>query len=466
MAVDPISDAKFLWVERSGDDMGELLSIADSGVKKGLELGADEIEIFLLRSEQTEALLENNEIHIGRTDVKSGTGIRVFKEKRLGFASINSIDERDIEKGIERALRLATHAPPEPWNELPDKEPLRAVRGLYDSEIENHGIEDTLKMAEKMLREARERDRRVTVDSGIFSAGKGEVAVVNSRGIEAEEKTSTFLYYLSGMAVDGKEVSNLDYSIDFTHKTGKIDVSKVANEFAGRVISSLGARSVKSFRGPAILGPDAGRLLLGTVLGNAIDSDNVQKQMSRFAGKLEKKVAGDCLTITDDGLEKDGLSTSSFDREGLPHKQTKVIEKGRLRSFLYNTRTAKKEGTVSTGNASGGERHPPGVGVTNFVMDGGGTDFEKIVSETKQGIIVRRLSGFPDSMSGDFSAVVKGGFLVEKGEIVHPVTDTIISGNVFDILKDADVVSKERERILNYTLPYIKTDRVSVTGIW
>ncbi|MEE9115853.1 MAG: TldD/PmbA family protein, partial [Thermoplasmata archaeon] len=412
---------------------GNLLSIADNAVKKGLGLGADEVEVFLLRGESTEVALENNDIHIGRTDVRSGTGIRVFKKKGLGFASTNSVEEKDVTNAIERALQLAGHAPPEPWNELPDRTPLTHVSGLYDPDSEGFDTEDALQMAAEMLNTAKGSDERITVDSGIFSAQRGEEAIANSRGMEAEERSSSFMYYIAGMAIDGIEVSNVDYSLRFTHNVGKIDVGKVAREFAQRVTSSLGAKSVESFSGSVILGPDAAKLLLGTVLMHAVNSDNVQKGMSQFGKKIGEEVCSTNLSVMDDGLLEDGLATSSFDREGLPHQRIGLIENGKLKSYIYNTKTAFKDSVKSTGNASGDEKESPGVGATNVVIDGGEQSFEDIVGETKHGLIVRRLSGYPDPLSGDFSAVVKGGFLVKNGDIVQPVTDTMISGNVFDL---------------------------------
>ncbi|UCD92097.1 MAG: TldD/PmbA family protein [Methanobacteriota archaeon] len=444
--------------------MSDLLSFADFGIKRALELGADEAEIFLLKGDNTEVTLENNDIHLGSAEVVSGLGLRVFKNNGLGFASTNSIDEEEVEKAIERALRLAGHAPSEPWNELPDSAPLKRLEGLYDPESEGFQTEDALRLAAELLNVARDFDERVTIESGVFTATKGEEAIVNSRGVEAEEKTSNFLYYLFGMAIDGQEVSNLDFAIDFTHQVGKVDINKVAESFAERVISSLGAKSVESFEGPAILGPDVGRALLGSVVSQAVNSDNVQKGMSKFADRIEKEVVSADLTIKDDGLLADGFSTSAFDREGLPHRPNTLIEKGKLKSFIHNTKTANKGDSHSTGNASGDYRRPPTVGTTNFIMKGGESSFEEMVSETKHGIVVRSLSGFPETVSGDFSAVVKGGFLIENGEIIQPVTDTLISGNVFEIMKEIESVSEERETILSFTLPHIKISRLSVTG--
>lgn len=444
--------------------MNDLLSVAEWAVKKGLNLGADEVEVYLLNGEGTEVALENNDIHIGRTDVRSGAGIRVFKSKGLGFASCNSIEEEEIGRAIERALQLANHAPPEPWNELPEKVPLKKVEGLYDADSESLGTEDALSLAKDMLNSVKDTDDRITVESGVFSAQRGDEAIASSRGVQAEEKASIFMYYIMGMALDGDEVSNLDYSLRFTHQVSRIDVDDAANEFTERVISSLGAKTVKSFEGPVILGPDAGKQLLGTVLGHAVNSDNVQKEMSKFAGRLGEAVASSQLNVVDDGVLDDGFATSSFDREGLSHSEVHLIDSGRLESFLYNTKTGIKDNVPSTGNASGDEKQSPGVATTNVVVEGGDMDLEGMIAETKRGLIVRRLSGYPDPLSGDFSAVVKGGFVVQNGEIVQPVTDTIISGNVFKLTDNIEAISKDQERVLNFVIPHIRVGGVTITG--
>ncbi len=444
--------------------MSDLLSVADRAVKKGLDLGADEVEVYLLSGEGTEVALENNDIHIGRTDVKSGAGVRVFKNKSLGFASTNSIDQGDISGAIERALQLANHAPPEPWNELPERVPLKTVKGLYDTDCESFGTEDALELAKDMLHCVKETDDRITVESGVFSAQKGDEAIASSRDVQAGERASAFMFYIMGMALDGDEVSNLDYSLRFTHQVRKIDVIAAANEFSERVISSLGAKTVKSFEGPVILGPNAGRQLLGTVLSHAVNSDNVQKGMSKFSEKLGETVASSQLSVVDNGLLEDGFATSSFDREGLPHSRISLIKEGQLESFIYNTKTGIKDEVGSTGNAAGDEKQSPGVATTNVVFEGGDMDSDEMVAETKHGLVVRRLSGYPDPLNGDFSAVVKGGFLIENGQIVQPVTDTMISGNVFDLVGSIEAISRERERVLNFVIPHIKVGGVAVTG--
>jgi len=98
-----------------------------------------------------------------------------------------------------------------------------------------------------------------------------------------------------------------------------------------------------------------------------VNGDSVYRGASFLAGKLGHKIAGDNVTIIDDGTVPGGFGTSPFDGEGVPTRRTVVIEKGVLSSYLLNTYTAKKLGLKTTGNASRGLAGTPGIGpVTTF----------------------------------------------------------------------------------------------------
>jgi PmbA protein len=141
-----------------------------------------------------------------------------------------------------------------------------------------------------------------------------------------------------------------------------------------------------------------------------------------------------------------------------------IIEKGVLKKLLYNTYTAKKDGVRTTGNAGGSSSSPPSVSTTNFIIRPGTSNVDKLVSEMKKGIVVSRFSGNVNPINGDFSGVVKGGNLVERGNIVHAVKEVMVAGNIFSALKNLDGVSKERKIILSSILPYLRFSNISFTG--
>ena len=288
--------------------------------------------------------------------------------------------------------------------------------------------------------------------------------MVSSRGIREEEQGTHFLYCIEGMARDGEEISSRHYRSNSTRLVDEIDVQRIALEFAKSVVASLGAKKGESFKGTVILSPNAvAELMMGTII-HSINANNVQKGMSRWTGKLEERVASSMFTIEDSGLLGGGAGSYSFDREGLPPIPLKIIEEGCLRTYLYNTYTARKEGRRSTGHASGGARTVPSIGPTNLIVKAGDKSKDELISEIKEGVLVTRFSGIPDPVSGDFSGVVKGGFLIKDGEITRPLIETLIAGNLFELLPRISGISRETERIESLVTPYIRIEDVSVTG--
>lgn len=444
--------------------MTKLLDLGQLAVEKAIQSGADEAEAFLTQGREISVRAENNEIKIATSQTEDGIGIRVFSKQGLGFASVNVLNEKEIETAAENAVSLSKASPKDEYNLLPEPEPTKRVPGLYDEKAEGLGMDKAISLVEEMLATARGYDARVTVDRAMFNANVGRRAIVNSKGIRQEEPGSYFHYFIVGMAVDGEEVSSFNYRFDSTRLVDETDVKKIALEFAKSVVASLGAKKGETFKGTVIFSPNAvAELMMGTII-HSINANNVQKGMSRWAGKLDERVASPLLTIEDNGLLEGGAGSYSFDREGLPAIPLKIIEEGYLRTYLYNSYTARKERRSSTGHASGGTRSVPTIGPTNLIIKPGDKNKDDLIKGIKRGVLVTRFSGFPSPVSGDFSGVVKGGFLIQNGEITKPLIETLIAGNLFDLLPQISGLSRETERIGSFVAPYIRIEDVSITG--
>lgn len=440
-----------------------MIEFGEIAVKKALELGADEAEAYLIRGKEFNVSLESNDIKLAKSQTRDGIGIRVFKNKSLGFASVNVFSEPKIIEAVSNAVRLARLTPTDKYNQLPMPTPLTEVEAIYDPQAEKIGMDFALDNAAKMLKTVQNFDKRVSVDNGSFDASVYESAIVNSKGIKASEKQSGFSYAIIGMATDKQDVSCFQYEFDATHQAREVKVEKVALDFAQKVINSLGAKKWESFKGTVILDPEVVTELLSVIL-YSVSANNVQKGMSKLAKSLNQKIALADLSIEDNGLLKGGNGSGSFDREGVGRKPIKLIDKGILNTFLYNSYTANKENRMSTGHAAGGTRGTPDIGPTNLTISPGSKAKDELIKEVKKGILVTRLSGFPNPVSGDFSGVVKGGFRIENGEIGKPVIETMLAGNVFEMINQISGISREQKRIFSYIVPWFKIEDISITS--
>lgn len=443
--------------------MDRLLALCERTVQMALDTGADEAEAFAVTGDDISVQLQKNDLQIAKSTTSDGLGIRVFKDSGMGFAFVNSFGGDGVRESVERALGIAQASPPDEHNGLPEPAPIRPANGILDPEASAFGVEAAVELALDMLRAARGFDARVTVDSGELSGRRGTKAIASSRGVRAVEEGSAFYCLIMGMAREDARVSSFDFQFECSRRIAGINPGAVASRFAENVVSTLGAVKGESFTGPVVLAPKAAAEIVSYPVTYAVRASSVQKEMSKFAGRLGERVASELLTVVDDSTLPDGLGTTSFDREGLSPQVLPIIESGVLQNFLYDSYTARRDGRSSTGHAGGGASSVPTVSTTNITWLEGGTSLERIVSGIDRGMMVSRFSGNVDPVSGDFSGSVKGGHMIRGGKLAEPLCGTMIAGNSFELLDRVSAVSTERERLFGETIPHVALDGVSVS---
>ncbi|GAH19453.1 unnamed protein product, partial [marine sediment metagenome] len=73
------------------------------------------------------------------------------------------------------------------------------------------------------------------------------------------------------------------------------------------------------------------------------------------------------------------------------------------------------------------------------------TSFDEMVNDIKEGLVIEQLMGATQGniLGGDFSGNVLLGYKVESGKIVGRVKDTMVSGNIHQILKQITAIGSE-----------------------
>ena len=99
-----------------------------------------------------------------------------------------------------------------------------------------------------------------------------------------------------------------------------------------------------------------------------------------------------------------------------------------------------------------------------IIFENGKHTLDSIIKEIRKGVIINRFSGNVNPVNGDFSGVVKGGHLIENGNITCPVKEVMVAGNIFDSLMNISALSRERKKIFDSFLPYISIENISFTG--
>ena len=175
-------------------------------------------------------------------------------------------------------------------------------------------------------------------------------------------------------------------------------------------------------------------------------------------------IAGENVTIIDDGTIPQGFGSSPFDGEGIPTRCTMVIEKGILKSYLLNSYTARKLNLQTTGNASRGLTGNPGIKPGNFFLEKGARTSQEIISDVKQGLYITDLLGFGvNPVTGDYSRGASG-IWIENGELTYPVEEITVAGNLREMFKNIVAIGNDLEWRGSTACPTLMIEGMTVAG--
>jgi len=446
----------------------ELLERSQQLLERALALGADEAEVCAAGWRSISVRFEKGDLKLAQVDQSSTLGLRVFRDKRLGFASTNQAGASAVEMCARDALALAALSPADPHNVLPAARPIPAFSSLLDGAVADVSVDRVLRAGQDLVLRSKAGDSRLAIESASMDASALARAVVTSRGIRASESDAQIGCSVFGMAVDGADVGGFHYAGDSVRSLADVDaaVEAAAREFSLVSLGNLGARPAQSYTGPVLFAPDALLEIFVSPVLSAASAIGVQRGRSPLAGKIGTAIASPSITIHDDASDRTLAGASAFDREGQPCGRFGIVEQGKLVSYLYNGYAAAVEGRASTGHAAGSPRSVPGLSTHAVsVLAGTGGGRRELERALGRGLYVQRFSGTVDPASGDFSGVAKSARWIEGGEVAYPVKETLIGGNVFDLLKRVIALSSKAERCSGEArAPYALLDAVAVTA--
>ena len=225
----------------------------------------------------------------------------------------------------------------------------------------------------------------------------------------------------------------------------ELDAEAIGSEAAERAAALAGARQGPTRRCPVVLDTLVAASFLGFI-GAMLSADAVQRGRSLFAGREGDEIASTVLRLADDGTLPEGLASAPFDGEGSSRRRLPLIEGGRLQTFLYDSRTARKDGRASTASAERSSyRSPPSVGTSNLVVEPGDAALDELVRQAGDGLYVTDVAGLHSGVnpvSGTFS-VGATGRLIEGGELAAPVREITIASDLVAMLQSVLAVGSE-----------------------
>jgi len=402
-------------------------------IKKSCEKGATSADAMYVEDEGIsitihDKKLENLERHDGHD-----LGLRIIVDGKQAIGSTSDLSKESLDTLVDQTISMARHLPADPYCGLANPDQLVKDMPNIDSFDKTElQAEDLIDMAIECEAGALSVDGVSTTEEIQASWSRTKSVLASSNGFFGEKKSSStgiVAVSIAGKLPDMQTDYDYDSSIYVEDLKSPSLVGKISGE---RAVRRLNPRKIETGRFPIILDPRIGSSLLGN-FAQAINGISVARGTSFLKSSLGKKVFNNSITIIDNPLLLRGKRSRAFDAEGLPTKMREVVKDGVLTTWIMNLSAARQMNTTSTGSAVRAPGSSSVPSVSNFYMQPGSISPKDLIKSIKKGFFVTEVMGNGiNAITGDYS-MGASGFWIENGEIVYPISEASIAGNLKDM---------------------------------
>lgn len=403
----------------------------------------DKYEVYYFSSKGTSVDTLNNEINAFSDGTTGGICLRIATDGKMGYASTELMSDAEMQNLVYRALENAKYMEKEDTvglfagSKSYETPSCKEYVPLETAELKALAID----LAGKMYAYS---DKIKDGTSSSAFASEFSIRLFNSYGLDLENHCG-----VNGVWADAVVCDNDEFESAFSFKEYKdgLDTDALAKDAVNEALEKIGSALVPTGKYNVIIAGKQMRSIL-SAFSSVFSSKNAQMGLSLLASKEGEVIASDIVTITDDPMREGVSIQTHFDGEGVATHRKSVIEKGVLKTLLYNRETALKAGKETTANASKGSYAAPvGISPYAFCIEAGDKTLDQLFEMAENGIYVTEVKGLHagvNAASGDFS-IESAGFLIKDGKKAEAVKSFTIAGNFFELLKSISALSDKVE---------------------
>ncbi|MBA4371379.1 MAG: peptidase C69 [Thermodesulfovibrio sp.] len=415
-------------------------------VIRALAKGGEYADIFIEYRETTSLVVEDGKLEKVVTGSEAGAGIRLIYKGRTAYAFSNDLSEEALSAAATEVSAAAKGSSTDVVLDLAVRRPVIVfpVKKM-PSEIP---LDRKIALVRQADRTARAFDSRVRQVTAVYRDSVQKVRIASSEGYIAQDDRVYTTAMVQVLAAEGTVLqTGYEPAGGFTgfELFDEYDFEALSLKAARRAITMLSARKCPGGRMPVIIASSAGGTMIHEAIGHGLEADLAQQGLSVFSGKTGSQVASELITVVDDATLAGKRGSLGFDDEGVPSQRTVLVEKGILKTYMYDRLTAMKDHARSTGNGRReSARHRPIPRMTNTFISPGTTAPEQITASVTKGLLVTKMGGGQvNTVTGDFVFEVQEGYLIENGSAGELVREATLTGNGPQVLMSVDMVGDD-----------------------
>ncbi len=431
--------------------MTDIKNIAEKTRQLLLNAGAQKAQYTVTEKEKHEFNVDGGEFSLFRTLFDRSLSITAYKDQKKGSAFTNQFDDAAVEGAVTDCIKSAESGIADECYDIAPKQESEIFReGVYEPDIELF-----FSRTRELMADIREKHPKILMEQMIVSHDKIHTIYQNTNGTEFETFKGAYSVSLMYSAHEGDTTTSFFGSGIYTDKLDRpfIELGSLEKDLSDTEAQLCTIPMEGKFEGVIVLTPGSLGEFLGSAISNFTSDGVILEKTSIWLDKLEKQVADGRLTISMRPGDSRIVCGEKYTGDGFRSEDYDLIKNGVLKSFLLSLYVANKSGFAPAKNTS-----------FSVVIEGGDTSYEDMIKNIKKGLIIGRFSGGQPGINGDFSGVAKNSFLVEDGAIKGAVSETMINGNLADLLNSLVAISKETVADGSTVLPYMAFDKVVISG--
>lgn len=425
-------------------------SLAEQLLELSVKSGAEAAEVYQSLSLSRPVFFEANRLKQLETSQSEGTALRLWQNGRPGLAvAYGPVEPHAL---VERALALSQ------LNQQEIVELNGNSKPFYPDLGKNVPVEKLVEWGKQAIALIRE-DYPDVICTGEWECDVETTRLINTRGLDCHYTDTTLSCYIEAEWVRGDDFLSV---ADGETERNYLQPEKVAQQILQRLAWAKENVASPNGRVPVLFTSKAADMLWSTVQA-ALNGKRVLEKASPWAERIGTSVISPTLTLYQD--PQAGPYSCPFDDEGTPTQPLVFIENGILQHFYSDRTTGRQLGTASTGNSfRPGLGSYPTPGLFNFLIQPGSGTLQELIQHLDRGLIVDQMLGGNAEMSGDFSINIDLGYLVQDGEVIGRVKDTMVAGNVYTVLKQLVKLGSDADWNGSCYTPSLIVDELSSTG--
>ncbi len=434
----------------------EKYNLAKWAMQHALDSGANQASVTIAESKSSNVDVREEKIDTLKEAIQSSMTIRLYVDNKYSVQRTNRIDKKELSRFIQQGIEATKFLAEDEFRSLPESDlyykgdgsDLKTVDNSYD-QLEP---ETKVKLAFEAEKEVLNKDERIISITASYSDKMSSKIMVTSNGFEGDTQSSYF-YIAASVSVDGGDARPSENWSEYSIFFDQLKKNEIGNKALDRALKRIGQEKIKSGKHSMIIENRAVGRIFSPLL-SALEGYNIQQKNSFLIDKIGQQIASSKLSLTDDPFIVSGRGSILFDSEGLAAKKRVVFDKGILGTYFIDTYYGKKlEMEPTTGDTS------------NLIFELGDKNLEELVKEMNNGILVTGFNGGnTNGTTGDFSYGIDG-FLVENGELVKPVSEMNISGNMKELWMKLAATGNDPRLDSSWQTPSLLFDNIDFSGI-